>query len=100
VIASKAKVSVKAVASSSALVTDTTVRARGALLVNAARRESVLACDGALDISFRCIGVGDSEQRLTARFARRPFEKLHQLLLSGVVTISEKDVNDWFGGVG
>merc|ERR1711881_100777 len=96
-VACKAKVSVKAVAASSALITDTTVRARGTLLVNAFGGVSLLAFNRALDIAPFC--VGNSEERLTARVTRCLIEELHQFLLSGVVTVSEKDVNNWCGSV-
>jgi len=91
VITSKTKVTVETVASSSTLVANATVGACNPFLVNAINWERILSRDGAFDVSFGSIRVGNSEQRLTTRCTWGPCNELDELLLSGVVTVSEKD---------
>merc|ERR1712096_205291 len=90
-VTSKTEVSVKTVASASALVTDTTVGTGGGLFVRAARWDRFFSCYGAFDIPFASHCVFHPEEWLTARFACSFWHESQQLLFAGVVAIGEED---------
>jgi len=94
-ITSKTEIAVKAVASTSALVTHTTVGACGRLSVCAAGWEGIFAIHCACDISLFC-GFVESinrEFRLTTVETLGSVNDLQHFLFAGVVTISEKDID-------
>jgi len=93
-IKSKAEVAIEAVASASALVTDTTVGARGLFPVLAIRWDRVFSCHRALEVSLVGIGVGNFEKRLGASCRTLgSWDELQQLLFASVVSVGEEDGN-------
>jgi len=97
VVARKTKESIEAVASTGTLITDSTVGTGGGFSVCGAGWGSGLSGNYASEVSLRCVSVGDPKEGLTAGLTRGPRHELQQLLLSRVVTVSELDVNLWFG---
>jgi hypothetical protein len=97
VVARETKVSIEAVASAGTLITDSTVGTCSGLSVCGACWGSGLSGNYASEVSLLCVSVGDPKQGLTARLTSGPRHELQDLLLSSVVTVSELDVNLWFG---
>jgi len=95
-ITGKTEEAVEAVASASTLIADTTVGARGRLSVVAAGWDGSLPCDGASNVALCQVGVCNFEEWLSTSCSTfGPRNEGQQLLLSGVVTVGEKDRNFW-----
>jgi len=95
-VTSKTEIAVKAIASTSALVTHTTVGACGRLSVCAPSWEGVLTRNRARKISLvqGFVASINHEVRLTTVGTLGSFNDLQQFLFASVVTISEKDVDN------